>query len=104
MDQGGDEEITGKMKIEVKILMVIKGEIINRDLKEELEEGKSLKDLLKKLNKTRIFPRGFLRSMLKTSKFAVILHNGDRVDITQVENRLLTDGDKVAVLSPMGGG
>lgn len=104
MDQVGDEEITGKMKIEVKILMVIKGEIINRDLEEELEEGKSLKDLLKKLNRAGMFPRRFLKTMLKTSKFAIILHNGDRVDMARVENRLLADGDKVAVLSPMGGG
>jgi sulfur carrier protein ThiS len=92
------------MKIEVKILMIIKGEIINRDLEEELEEGKGLKDLLKKLNRAGIFPRGFLRSILRTSKFAVILHNGDRVDVARVENRLLADGDKLAVLSPMGGG
>ncbi len=93
-----------EMKIEVKILMVIKGEIINRDLEEDLEEGKCLKELLKKLNKSGMFPRRFLRAMLKTSKFAIILHNGDRVDMAQVENRLLADGDKVAILSPMGGG
>ena len=92
------------MRIEVKILMVIKGEIINRDLEEDLEGGKYLKDLLKKLNKSGIFPRGFLRSILKRGKFAVILHNGDRVDMAHMQNRPLADGDKVAILSPMGGG
>ncbi|UCD85116.1 MAG: MoaD/ThiS family protein [Deltaproteobacteria bacterium] len=92
------------MKIEVKILMVIKGEIVNKDLEEELEGGECIKDLLKKLNKSGVFPRGFLRSILKKSKFAVILHNGDRVDMTYIENRPLADGDKVAILSPMGGG
>jgi molybdopterin synthase sulfur carrier subunit len=92
------------MKIRVKTFAQIK-DILGADSSLEYPHGTSMKELLKSLrqkageSESQLFSReGELRSHL------VLIMNGTRIYKEDIESLTLSEGDEIALFSPVSGG
>jgi molybdopterin converting factor small subunit len=96
-------EIIVDMSITIRVTGIFLGDPLNKTLVQEFKAGDTSRKLLKRLDKEKALGRKFFASTLKSSR-ATFLLNGDRIEIPEMLDDPLTDGDEISVLSAIAGG
>ncbi len=91
-------------KVRVKIAGMIDRKMLNRVYDEEVREGLKLKELFEQLDKSQGKGQNYFKKFLKLPTPPVILINGDQIELSEVLETVVKDGDEIALLMPMAGG
>jgi len=93
------------MKVRARFAGVAAGAPLVAEGHIELKDGADLKNFFRQADQAMGFKKTkpFRRS-LKQGLTPTVLLNGDRLDLPEGFNHVLTDGDEVTVLLPMMGG
>ena len=91
-------------KVKVKIAGMIDHKMINQVYVEEFEKELKVKELFERLDKKSGFNKRYFKRLLKLPVQPVLLINGEQGDLPQALERVVKDGDEIALLMPMAGG
>ncbi len=93
------------IRITARVVGHIDGESVNASGVVELNAGGTIRDLLKQadralgVKKQKPFKRAFRQGVRP-----VVLLNGDRIELPEENDRVLSDGDEVSIILTLAGG
>jgi len=91
-------------RVKVKLAGMIDRKMVNQVYEEELEKELRLKELFERLDKKSGFSKRYFKRLLKLPIQPVLLINGEQGDLPEALERVVQDGDEIALLMPMAGG
>jgi molybdopterin converting factor small subunit len=92
------------MAAHIRIHLMTSRGMQRADLDLDVGKGIKLKKVLGRLDKNGIVEKGFFRSVLRGRQGITVVLNGERLDLEDNKKREITDGDELAILSPLTGG
>jgi len=91
-------------RVRVKLAGMIERRMVNQVYEEELEKELRLKELFERLDKKGGRSKRYFKQMLKLPIQPVLLINGEQSDLPEALEKVVKDGDEIALLMPMAGG
>jgi molybdopterin converting factor small subunit len=91
-------------KVKVKLAGMIDSKMVNQVYEEDVSEGVKLAEVFKQIDKKAGWGRSYFKKILKLPTPPVLLLNGEQVDLDQINEVGVNDGDELALLMPMAGG